>query len=194
MRIAVIGGIGSGKSEALAVAARLGYATLSADKINSALLEDASYIALIAQAFPTAVSDGKVNKAALAKIVFSDNSRLKLLNSIAHPRILQKIKDDPNDTLVVEMPVIIECSASKLFDEILLIRTPILRRLAFLRRRGMSLSDAVRRIKSQTPLPELKKIATHTVYNSSSIKNLERKVANWLTRFQREPERYGKNS
>ncbi|MBD5092165.1 MAG: dephospho-CoA kinase, partial [Clostridiales bacterium] len=74
MRIAIVGGIGSGKSEVLKVARDMGLACLSADEINAELLKTPEYIAEIATAFPAAVKDGGIDKAALAKIVFSDDS------------------------------------------------------------------------------------------------------------------------
>lgn len=77
MRIAVIGGIGSGKSEAIKAAAELGIHTLSADEINSKLLCDADYIREIAAGFPQAVKDGAVDRRLLADIVFSDSAALK---------------------------------------------------------------------------------------------------------------------
>ena len=184
MRIAIIGGIGSGKSEALSVAKDMGFCALSADEVNARLLDDPAYIARLASHFPSAVKDGRVDRAALAEIVFSDKSQLDLLNSIAHPLILQTIRDIDAPVLVVEMPVIIESGARDMFDEALLVRAPLLRRLKFLRRRGMSLRGAVRRIKSQVPVAELEKIATHIVDNSSSVERLRAQVAAWLEQFK----------
>ena len=72
MNIALIGGIGSGKSEVLKVAREMGIAALSADEINAGLLKSPEYIEKIAAAFPGCVVCGVVDKARLASEVFSD--------------------------------------------------------------------------------------------------------------------------
>ena len=97
MRIAIIGGIGSGKSEAMKTAAELGFSTLSADEINSGLLQSPDYINEIAVAFPTVVASGSVDRKKLADIVFSDEIELKKLNAIAHPNILRRIATEKAD-------------------------------------------------------------------------------------------------
>ncbi|MDE5601379.1 MAG: dephospho-CoA kinase, partial [Clostridia bacterium] len=138
MRIAIVGGIGSGKSEVLKVARDMGLACLSADEINSDLLNTPEYIAEIARAFPTAVCGGRIDRAILAKIVFSDDSARIKLNEIAHPRILARIREEKSSPLVVEMPLFLECGAQTLFDEVLFVYTPMTLRLERLEKRGLS--------------------------------------------------------
>ncbi|MEG2541428.1 MAG: dephospho-CoA kinase, partial [Clostridia bacterium] len=92
MRIAVIGGVGSGKSEVLNVARAMDIVCLSADEINAEMLTDSSYIKKIAEAFPNAVKDGKVDKGELATEIFSSHAKRQKLNSIAHPEIMKRIK------------------------------------------------------------------------------------------------------
>ena len=172
MRITVIGGIGSGKSEAIKAAAELGIHTLSADEINSKLLCDADYIREIAAGFPQAVKDGAVDRRLLADIVFSDSAALKKLNSIAHPKILKRITDDISAPLAVEMPLLYEIGAQNLFDEIVLIYTPIGLRLERLKQRGMDTAQAERRIKAQADGESLKAAATRIIDNSGSLSEL----------------------
>ena len=93
MKIAVVGGIGSGKSEVMKKVASMGAATLSADEINASLLTSPDYIASLQSLFPTAVKDGVVDKHALAEIVFADETSRKALNALAHPLILKKIRE-----------------------------------------------------------------------------------------------------
>ena len=59
MKIAVVGGIGSGKSEVVKAVQEMGIATLSADEINSELLVTPSYVRNIQQLFPSAVKTAK---------------------------------------------------------------------------------------------------------------------------------------
>ena len=180
MRVAIAGGIGSGKSEVLKVAAELGLHTLSADEINSQLLENPIYIEEIATAFPGAVKDGAVDRGKLAEIVFSDNEQLKILNSIAHPRILQSIADSASDSLVVEMPLLYECGAQNMFDGIIYVYTPLELRYERLEKRGLDRAHAESRIKAQANEDEVKTIATAIIDNSSDLNSLREKSAKLL--------------
>lgn len=72
MRIAIIGGIGSGKSEVLKIAKERGFFCISADEINSELLKTPSYIQKFKRLFPTAVINWRSGqKRRLPSIVFS---------------------------------------------------------------------------------------------------------------------------
>ena len=176
MRIAIVGGIGSGKSEVLKVARDMGLACLSADEINAELLKTPEYISEIAAVFPAAVNDGCIDRAALAKIVFSDDSARGKLNSIAHPRILARIREDKSSPLIVEMPLLLECGAQDLFDEIVFVYTPMKLRLERLEKRGLSRENARLRIGAQVSEQELRAVATRIVENDTSRRALKKRV------------------
>ena len=72
MNIAIIGGVGSGKTEVLKVAREMGITALSADEINAELLRNPQYVEKVASIFPDCVVCGVVDKARLAAAVFSD--------------------------------------------------------------------------------------------------------------------------
>ncbi len=149
MKIAVIGRIGSGKSEALSVARDMGIATLSADEINRELLLEKDYIALLAEEFPFAVREGKADRAALARAVFCDGEARARLNALAHPRILSKIESATEDPLVVEVPLFAESGAKRLFDKTLLVVCPDDIRRERLLARGMTAEDIEARLAAQ---------------------------------------------
>lgn len=175
MRIAVIGGIGSGKSEVVKIARDRGIFCLSADEINSTLLKDSEYIQKIAAAFPSVVKDGEVNRRALASIVFCDEQKRKQLNRIAHPEIMKKISECNEDPLVCELPLYIEGGDSN-FDEIVLVDTCMLKRIKRLKGRGMSTKDAIARIRAQVSQKMLKEHATIIVNNNGSLDRLKKDV------------------
>lgn len=173
MRIAVIGGIGSGKSEVMKIAKERGFFCLSADEINAELLKTPSYIQKIAALFPSVVSNGVVDKSALAKIVFSDQNERKKLNALAHPEIMRVISECKESPLAVELPLFIE-GGDEAFDEIVYVRAPLLKRISRLKRgRGMSVKQAVSRIRSQVPSAVLRAKATMIVDNSRSLSALQ---------------------
>ena len=171
MRVAIIGGIGSGKSEVLKIAKEKGFFCLSADEINANLLVSPSYIAKIAAAFPTVVKDGAVDKKALASIVFSDDERLETLNAIAHPEIAKVINECAEPLVAAELPIVLE-SVIGGFDEILFVSTPYQTRLKRLKGRGLDTEQAKARMRVQVKPAALKKIATYTVDNSGSLDDL----------------------
>lgn len=171
MRVAIIGGIGSGKSEVLKIAKEKGFFCLSADEINANLLVSPSYIAKIAASFPTVVKDGAVDKKALASIVFSDDERLETLNAIAHPEIAKVINECAEPLVAAELPIVLE-SVIGGFDEILFVSTPYQTRLKRLKGRGLDTEQAKARMRVQVKPAALKKIATYTVDNSGSLDDL----------------------
>lgn len=185
MRIAVIGGIGSGKSEVMKIAKERGFFCLSADEINAELLKTPSYIQKIATLFPSAVANGVVDKGALAKIVFSDQNERKKLNSLAHPEIMRVISECKESPLAVELPLFIE-GGDEAFDEIVYVRAPLFKRIARLKKgRGMSVKQAISRIRSQVPSAVLRAKATMIVDNSTSFAVLKRNANEVFDKIQK---------
>ena len=183
MRIAVIGGIGSGKSEVMKIAKERGFFCLSADEINAELLKTPSYIQKIATLFPSVVSNGVVDKGALAKIVFSDRGERKKLNALAHPEIMRVISECKESPLVVELPLFIE-GGDEAFDEIVYVRAPLFKRISRLKKgRGMSVKQAVSRIRSQVPSAVLRAKATVIIDNSRSLSALKERANKTFNRI-----------
>ena len=144
MKIAVIGGIGSGKSEVMKVAKEMGITCLSADEINDALLHEPVYISKIASRFPECVAHGVVDKPKLASVVFSDEKKRRALNDIAHPEIARRIAECDADPLAVELPLALESGMATAFDEVILVSAPKSLRLKRLERRGVPGEDSHR--------------------------------------------------
>ena len=183
MRIAVIGGIGSGKSEVMKIAKERGFFCLSADEINAELLKTPSYIQKIAALFPSVVSNGVVDKGALAKIVFSDRGERKKLNALAHPEIMRVISECKESPLVVELPLFIE-GGDEAFDEIVYVRAPLFKRISRLKKgRGMSVKQAISRIRSQVPSAVLRAKATIVIDNSRSLSALKERAYKTFNRI-----------
>lgn len=175
MKIAVVGGIGSGKSEVMKTVRDMGIATLSADEINSELLVTPSYIATIKNLFPTAVVNGEINRKELASIVFSDEGARKALNGVAHPLILQRIRDDARSPLVVEVPLIFESGARELFDVIVAVDTPLDKRIERLEEgRDMSRDEVLARISAQVDDEKYLQVADHIIENGGTLEDLKK--------------------
>ena len=127
--IAVTGGIGSGKSTCLKIIEKLGYKSINADLVYRELLLNEDFVQKICDAFTILpiYENGvkKIDKNALANIVFNDKSKLEKLNSITHPEIINEILKRANSIsglVFCEIPLLYEGNFDKLFNYVLVIK------------------------------------------------------------------------
>ena len=161
-KIAITGGIGSGKSAVCRILKERGYPVFSCDEINRTLLSEKSYLDGLCALFPTCVKDGNLQKTALAALVFSDKEALETLNAYAHPRIserLQREMEGAGKTCFAEVPLLFESGMTDLFDGVLVVlRNKEERIRAVVTRDGLTPEKAEARMKQQFdydgPLPD----------------------------------------
>ncbi len=124
-KIAITGGIGSGKSTVSQMIRDMGYPVYSCDEIYAALINNEQYITEIKNAFPTAVQKDRIDREKLAKIVFNDDSALERLNKIAHPLIMESLLKQMNTEkglVFAEVPLLFEGNFESLFNEIIVVK------------------------------------------------------------------------
>ena len=133
MAVAVTGGIGAGKSEALAAFERHGAAVISSDEIVHRLLrEDAAAKAAIIERFGEQVlgADGEIDRDRVGDVVFSDPGELRWLEQLLHPRVVATYLrwreelgrlSDPPQVCVTEVPLLYEVGAQEHFDAVVLV-------------------------------------------------------------------------
>jgi dephospho-CoA kinase len=121
--VGLTGGIGSGKSEALAAFERLGVPTLSADAIVHDLLGTDEVRALLHERWGDRVlADGDVDRAAVAAIVFERPEELSWLEGMLFPRVGERMVawraglGREHDVAVVEVPLLFEAGIEGAFD------------------------------------------------------------------------------
>ncbi len=186
MRIALTGGIGSGKSTVASLFAERGAVVVDADVIAREIVEPGQPAwEEIREAFGPGVigADGRLRRTQLAEIVFSDAEALARLNSITHPRIAARsaelLASAPSGAVVVyDMPLLVEQGPGALggWDAIVVVDASDDLRLARLMDRGMDREDAERRIRAQATREERLAIADHVVDNSGDPQDLARSV------------------
>ena len=124
-KIAITGGIGSGKSTVLRMLQNAGYPCFSCDDIYNAIILDAEYIQKIQAEFPSAVIEGKIDRQRLSDIVFFDPDRRKKLNSIAHGQIMQRLFECMDkctqDLVFAEVPLLFEGNYQNRFDGVIVV-------------------------------------------------------------------------
>jgi dephospho-CoA kinase len=134
--VAITGGIGAGKSTALAAFRAHGAATVSSDEIVHHLLRaDLDVRAALVERFGDAVLDenGIPDRARIAAIVFEDADALAFLEALLHPLVSREYLiwreqlaalDDPPRVCVTEVPLLYESGGESRFDRVVVVTAP----------------------------------------------------------------------
>lgn len=171
--LAITGGIGAGKTEALAAFARHGAATLSADQIVHDLIAgDAEVRSALEQRF------GSTNRGAIANIVFADPGELAWLERLLHPRVRERwtvwLRDVDAPIAVVEIPLLYETGAESHFDKVVVVTAP-----EEVRRARSTAAGGSRELRLK-PDAEKAALADYVYENSGSLDELDQFVAGIL--------------
>ena len=186
MRIALTGGIGSGKSTVARLLQARGAVVVDADAIAREIVEPGQpALEEIREAFGDEVidADGRLRRSRLAEIAFADPDALARLNAITHPRIAARSADllaaAPAEAVVVyDMPLLVEQGPAALagWDAIVVVDASDDVRLSRLMARGVDRADAVRRMAAQASREERAAVADHVIENSADPQALEAAV------------------
>jgi dephospho-CoA kinase len=200
--VGLTGGIGSGKSEALAACGRLGAATLSTDRVVHELLStDALRGALEDRWGADVVSDGTVDRDAVARIVFERPEELAWLEGMLFPRVgermaawraeLEQAGDAP-EIGVVEVPLLFEAGVEAAFDATVAVVTEEQLREERASSRG---HEAVAgRQGRQLSQEEKAARADYVVRNDGTLDDLEAAIAQVLAELTKKAETRGSGS
>jgi len=176
--VAITGGIGAGKSEALRAFARHGAATVSSDEIVHHLLrrDDVKHAVVQRMGNGVLAPDGEIDRGALGMVVFNDPDALHWLEELLHPLVsaeylqwredLGRLDDAPR-VCVTEVPLLYETGGDERFDKVVVITAPAkLRRM----RSDMATDDRESRF-----LPDREKIerADYSFKNLGSLEELD---------------------
>jgi dephospho-CoA kinase len=133
--VAITGGIGAGKSEALQAFARHGAATVSSDEIVHHLLRrpDVRDAVVARMGNGIVAPDGEIERGALATVVFNDREALAWLEALLHPLVtveylrwrdqLADLPDAPRVS-VTEVPLLYETGGDARFDKVVVVTAP----------------------------------------------------------------------
>jgi dephospho-CoA kinase len=177
--VAITGGIGAGKSEALYAFQRAGAATVSSDEIVHHLLRTDPEVraAIVAELGEGVVgADGAIDRARVADVVFADRSKLDFLERLLHPLVSREYliwRDqlgelpEPPAVCVTEVPLLYETGGDKRFDKVVVITAPAKLRE---QRRRVTRDDRDTRL-----LPDKEKVkrADYTYVNTGTLEELD---------------------
>jgi dephospho-CoA kinase len=182
------GGIGSGKSTAAALFAALGAVTINSDEIGRDMMKPGTvvYDRIVSGFGPEVVdSNGQLDRAKLADIVFHDLDKLKHLNAIVHAPVLREIDrqmqlqraKNPQAVVVVESAVLFEAGQERRFDKMIVAWCrPEQQVERFMARSHMAEADVRARMAAQMPGDEKKRRADFVIDTSVSMQDTERQV------------------
>jgi dephospho-CoA kinase len=183
--VGLTGGVGSGKSTALAVLERLGAATLSTDAVVHDLYASDEVLDAVVERFgPAVASDGAVDRAALAARAFATPEDRAWLEGLLWPRVGKRIaawraeqleRDPPPMALVVEVPLLFEAGMEGAFDATIAVVADEEVRARRAAGRGHEAADE--RVARQLPQDEKATRADHAVVNDGTIEDLERNLS-----------------
>ena len=196
LRLGLTGGIASGKSAVAAMLREMGFAVLDADSLAHKLIEPGQpAFAEVLQEFgqPVLSADGRVDRSKLATIVFNDRARLDRLNAIVHPRVAEVIlsqfevwrRAGVRDAVFVEAALLIESGIHKNLDGLVVAWCTPEQQLDRLVTRGLSESEARRRIAAQLPVEEKLLLATEKIDCSGSLDETRRQVEALAAKLRR---------
>ncbi len=194
--LGVTGGIGSGKSTVSSILKELGAVVIDADVISREVVEPGKKaLEELTQAFGKDILDawGQLNRKELAARVFNDEKKLKILNSIVHKYVAQKIKENVEEQLlkrtkviVIDAPIPIKNGFLDLCDEVWTVfALTEIRVERIIKRNGMTYEEAVSRIQSQISDEEYLKIANTVINNNDDVTLLRQEVESQFARLLR---------
>jgi dephospho-CoA kinase len=180
--VGLTGGLGSGKSEALAACERLGVPALSSDAVVHELLETEPLLPRLTERWGDEVApEGNVDRERIGSIVFADAEELKWLEGQIHPLVGERIGawlgalPEQTEVAVVEVPLLFESGMEGAFDTtVAVVATDELRRERAASR-GHALVDE--REARQLAQEEKATRAEHVVENDGSVEDLERELS-----------------
>ncbi len=181
LKVGLTGSIAVGKTFVCQVLAELGCHVLDADNVARDVVKPStSGWVEIREAFGAEVfqENGELDRKKMGAIVFADEEKRQLLNSIVHPLVIEeqnkwlreKEAEDPDGIAVIDAALMIESGGSKRFDKLVVVWCrPEVQIERLIKRNFLSREEAERRIASQMPQEEKKKYADHLIDTSESF-------------------------
>lgn len=190
IKVAICGGIGSGKSTVCRMFAERGVAHYDSDSRAKTLMNESAELheALVAEFGEECYEGGELNRAYLASKVFGSEEQLAKLNSIVHPAVkddfLRWAEAQEGDYCIVETAILFESGFDALVDQKVAILSPQpLRVMRAMERDGATKEQIEARIKAQMSDDELMARCDFAIVNIH-LEDVEKDVAELNYRFK----------
>jgi len=195
LRIGLTGGIASGKTTVVTALERAGAGIVDADRIAREVVAPggAAYEDIVREFGPGIVGPGgAIDRKALARRIFADDSARRRLNALTHPHIFRRMGEEAArlaatpgmQVIVFEIPLLLDTTDGRDFglDGIVVVFAPEDAQLdRLMAREGFSRGEAQRRLAAQVPLRDKLARAEWVIDNGGSIEATRAQVERlWL--------------
>lgn len=160
-KIALTGGIGTGKTYLSRHFVEMGIPVFYADVEAKKLYQDADFVADLVRTFgDVLLPDGTVDLRKMGAMVFADEEKLQILNKMMHPRVMQMFEEwsmhQSSQTVIMETAIVYEGNLTGFFDKIIVADAPLELRIRRILQRDPHLTreDILQRMSRQMPQEE----------------------------------------
>jgi dephospho-CoA kinase len=185
IKVALTGGIGSGKSAAGDFFEDLGAVVVDADQLARDVIERGTdgFDELVATFGDEILTNGILDRSKLGQIVFADPGARKTLEGIIHPRVAaafdEIIEESPEDAVIIyQIPILVETKGQDRFDYVITVEAKLENRISRLKSRGLKGYEIEARMKVQATDEERAAIADLVFNNDGDMDQLLRQVEN----------------
>lgn len=188
LKVGLTGSIAVGKSFVASVFVELGCHLIDADVTAREVVEKGSVgLQKLVEAFGVEIlsEDSSLERKKLGEIVFADELKRKLLNSILHPLIIEAYDEqmrkweveDPTGIGIIDAALMIESGSYKKFDKIVVVHCrPEIQLARLMNRNNLTEEQARLRIKSQMAQEEKKRYADFLIDTSGTFEETRKRV------------------
>jgi dephospho-CoA kinase len=186
LRVALTGGIATGKSYCLARFAALGVPVIDADRVARDVVAPGSRaLEAVTARFGASIllPDGSLDRAALGRVVFGDRAARADLEAIVHPEVYRRISDwfatlPPGTGLAIaDIPLLFETGNNHDFDRVIVTACdPRVQLQRLMSRDGLSEPDARARLNAQWPIEEKVARATYVIRTDGTVADTDAQV------------------
>ncbi len=186
VRVALTGGVASGKSTVSGMLAELGAVVIDADLLAREVVASGTggYGEVVA-AFGDGVvgPDGELDRPALGALVFADPEQRRRLEAIIHPRVRARAAQieaaaPPEAIVVHDIPLLVETGQADHFDAVVVVDVPVETQVdRLVTQRGMTREEAESRISAQATREQRREVATYLLDNTGTCDDLRLLVA-----------------
>ncbi len=187
VKIAITGGIGSGKTALVNLIKKMGYAVFSCDEICGGLYKKRKVLKKIKSLFPTAIKGKlflKADKKEISRLTFADEKKNQSLKELLHPLIMESLiknMDKKEGLIFAEVPLLFEGGFEKDFDRVIVVKRDREKRIDGVNKRSNLTREETENIMlSQVDYDSLDLSPYIVVENDGSLEDLKEKVVSMI--------------
>ncbi|XP_049614919.1 dephospho-CoA kinase domain-containing protein [Syngnathus scovelli] len=194
--VGLTGGISSGKSTVSSMLRELGCPIIDADVVARKVVEPRSpaHSRIIFHfGHEVLLESGEIDRQKLGRLIFADEEKRKLLNSITHPEIHKEMLKQilfyfirGYRYVVLDVPLLFEARKLTQFlnHTVVVYCDPATQLARLMQRDGLTAEEAEQRLAAQMPLKEKRGLASHVIENSGTREDTQRQVLQLHTKLE----------